>query len=607
MALSREAQRRLATFVPPVLVALVALPFVLRQNSWWEWTTALWLLERQADHVSAHGVPTLFVHTSAGSFYPLYVYYAGFTLSVLTYPAALLGAWPVFAATCVAAPVAGYLGIWWTARNLGLSHRLAVLPGLAFAATPYLVTDLYGRGSWAELVATNAVPVMLGGLTALLWHPERGRGAALTALAGSAAIIAGTHNLTLLLAAMILPLVVLALLPLVPRGVGGLRVIAGQLGLGVLAIALGAGVTGAWLLPNLWFGPQTWAASKQFNTTFLDSSAILNKTSSVLSPTPHAPDGTWFFAQPPVLPMAWAVLALVVAAVLLRRRGARMAGSAGALIALRTVRVVLIVHLPWWHHFPSVLQSLQTPVRLLPSVAIVGAAGIIVALVTLPAGRLRAVLTGVLVVAVGAQIYLCARIAVDTQPWAPVATAALRHGDVTASSEPPAFVDPTVFAPIQFRVAKGHPLADPAVGATVSLADMVTSDAAVLSGTGHVGDRFLTSVVWSRFLRVAGDVRIAGRTAKGDVVVRVVRTRPNGSWRADVGGICSGLCLSQFKASGTWQLPAGRLLTLLSALALAAAVALGVRRRRGVAEPAAGEPVALADAGQPAVLAAGRR
>ena len=160
--------RRLATFVPPLLVALLALPFIQRQNSWWEWSNAYWLLERQTEHVSAHGVPTLFLNNVSGAFNPFYTFYAGFTLSVLAYPAAVIGAWPVFAGTVVAAIVCGYVGIWWTARNLGLSPQLAVLPGLVFTTAPYVLSEIYGRGAWAELVAVNAAAVLLGALTAML-------------------------------------------------------------------------------------------------------------------------------------------------------------------------------------------------------------------------------------------------------------------------------------------------------------------------------------------------------------------------------------------------------------------------------------------------------
>ncbi|MCW2993144.1 MAG: hypothetical protein JWQ18_639, partial [Conexibacter sp.] len=168
MALSPVAERRLLTYLPPLLVAALLIPFALRQNAWYEWENAYWYLQRQAEHVSAHGTPTFFLHTKDGSFYPFFLFYGGFTLSLLAYPAALLGAWPVFLASMVAAVVGGYLGVWWTARLLGLSHRLALLPALLYVTTPYVLSDAYGRGAWAELVGVNAVPVMLAGWVAIL-------------------------------------------------------------------------------------------------------------------------------------------------------------------------------------------------------------------------------------------------------------------------------------------------------------------------------------------------------------------------------------------------------------------------------------------------------
>src|SRR5215218_2945450 len=198
MALSPAAERRIVTFLPPLFVAALLIPFAMRQNAWYEWENAYWFLQRQAEHVSAHGVPTLFLHTKDGSFYPFFLYYGGFTIGLLAYPAVLFGAWPVFLASMVAAVVGGYLGIWWTALSLGLSRRLAVLPALIYATTPYVLSDAYGRGAWAELVAVNAVAVMLGGWMALLGADARYPKLALAALAGSGAVLAGTHNVTLL-------------------------------------------------------------------------------------------------------------------------------------------------------------------------------------------------------------------------------------------------------------------------------------------------------------------------------------------------------------------------------------------------------------------------
>ena len=136
--------------------------------------------------------------------------------------------------------VGGYLGIWWTARNLGLSRQLAILPGLTFATTPYVLSEMYGRGAWAELVAVNAAAVVFGAVTALLWRPEpaRSRGPALAALVAASALVAGTHNITLMLSVALLPLMLLALLPL--RGRSRTPIVP-ELGWAVAAVALGVG------------------------------------------------------------------------------------------------------------------------------------------------------------------------------------------------------------------------------------------------------------------------------------------------------------------------------------------------------------------------------
>jgi hypothetical protein len=347
-------QRRIATFVPPLLVALLALPFVLHQNAWWEWSTALWLLERQAAYVSAHGAPTLFLHSGAGAFNAFYVFYGGLTFSILAYPAAVLGAWPVFAAATAGAMAAGYAGIWWTARNLGLSHQLAILPAAAFATTPYLLTDLYGRGAWAELVAVNAAAVMLGGLTALVWRPDRRYGRAFAALAASGAVVAGTHNVTLLVSTLLLPLLLLAVLPLAPRS-AGLRGTVKRLTRGLVAVVLGVGLTGAWLVPNLWLGPDTYISDPAISHGVLQEKVELLRISNVLSPWPAKPaadPGRWIYAQGPVLAMAWTLMALSTIVWARRRRPDRVTAAAGALVAVSTGVLLLIVDPQWWAGVP---------------------------------------------------------------------------------------------------------------------------------------------------------------------------------------------------------------------------------------------------------------
>jgi hypothetical protein len=589
MPFSPGTERRIATFAPPLLVGLLALPFVLRQNAWWEWTTAFWLLERQTDFVAAHGVPTLFLHTGSGAFDAFYVFYAGFTFSVLAYPAAVLGAWPVFAASCAGAMMAGYLGIWWTARNLGLSHRLAILPGLAFATTPYLLTELYGRGSWAELVGANAAAVLLGGLTALLWRPDRHRGRVLTALTAGGAVLAGTHNLSLLLATLVLPLVVGALLPLAPRA-AGVRGGARALGTGLLAIAVGVGLTGAWLVPNLWLGPGTYVASAKLSAATLQGGGGLVALSNVLSPWPRVPAGFSgsIYAQISALALAWALAALLTLAWTRRRAPGRAVAAGAALIATGSALLALVVHPSWWLSFPRLLQAVQSPVRLLPYLAMVVALAIVVALTALPAGRPRRVLTATLVGAVGVQGAIGVFIAVDTKAAATLPTAPLlRHGDVRADTEPPAFSAPRIAAQFQFRVLE-HPRGpQPRKAVGLRLGDVATSTDATMDGTGRAGERLATAVVWSPLVRLDGDVRTSGRTKLGNMVVTVTRTDFAGRWRATVRPACGLLCLEALSGDAPWHMLAGRLLTLLSALIVAAATGLGLLRRRRVRRAAA--------------------
>jgi hypothetical protein len=553
-ALSPVLRRRLVAVVPPLLVAALTIPFILKQNAWLEWQSPYWLLERQTAWISAHGTPTLFVHTRNGGFSPFLLFYAGPLLTVLAYPAVLIGAWPMFIISIVAATVAGYLGILWAARSLGLSRELAVLPALAYALAPYMLALLYGRGAWSELVAASAVAVAVGALTALLCGPEEQRRRALAALALAVATIAGTHNLTMLMSAFVLPLVVLALLPVARRP--GLLA---RLGSALLAAVLGAGLTGAWLVLNLWLGPQTRLAQPGENVGFLQSAAPLHRASGVLSPWPHAPDAVarWVFPQPSVLAGLCGLLALGLLAWTQRHRPTRALASAAALGALALGLLLLIVDPAWWLHFPRLIQSVQLPMRLLPYLGMVVALGIALTLVALPSGRGRRVVVGALAVAVAAQVVLSGRIPFDSQAAAPIPDALLRHGDVEVDGEPPAFSGPNVYTQSQFMLA-GHPTAQPTVPALVPVAveDVATSETVTASEHGTVGQQRTISVAWSPLIRIDGDARLVGRDDEGAAIVRVTRTDGDGRWTATVHGRVP------------WPLVAGRVVSLLSALAL---------------------------------------
>jgi hypothetical protein len=180
------------TWLPHLAVGLIALPFIVHQNAWHEWANALWLLDLQTAHVAAHGIPTYFINPRGGGaagpvteqyFYPVFPFYGGTTFSLLAYPAVVFGTWPVFAASIAGAYIAASAGLSWTARNLGVASRLAVMPGVLFALTPYIVSNLYGKGAWTELVAVGALGVALGAATSLTSGRARNRPAMIAVLA----------------------------------------------------------------------------------------------------------------------------------------------------------------------------------------------------------------------------------------------------------------------------------------------------------------------------------------------------------------------------------------------------------------------------------------
>jgi hypothetical protein len=583
--------RRIVILLPPLLVAALLIPFALRQNAWYEWETSYWLLQRQAEHVSAHGVPTFFLHTKDGTFYPFYLFYGGFTISLLAYPAALFGAWPVFLASMVGALVGGYLGIWWTARQLGLSHRLAVLPAVIYTTTPYVLSDAYGRGAWAELVGVNAVPVMLAGWMAVLRPGSTHRGRGWAALAGSAAIIAGTHNVTLLVAAAVLPFLVLALLP-VAAPASAARDVARRLGGGLVLSALGVGLTGAWLVPNLWLGTKTYISDRSFSQDELVAAVPFEHVTNVLSPWPTVPRVMrglmWIYAQAPVLAMAWALAAFVL--LLPTRRGGTSRGvvtSSAGLLVVGAALLLLIVDPAWWRHFPRVVQTIQMPMRLIPYLAVTTAVAIAVLVRGLGGpGRARRPVLGALVLVATFQVVAAAYGVTAPEPGAALSATVMRHSDIHVEDEPSPFSGPGETVALQFRVigqARGRQTA--IGGVSSELADNLTSDAATLHGLANVGDQFLTDIVASPLVRIGGDARVAGRTGDGRVLLEVMRTDAQHAWSATVRAQCT-LCLSAVADGAGWQLWFGRLLTLLSFVVLLSGCAAALSRRHVARLPA---------------------
>jgi hypothetical protein len=423
---------------------------------------------------------------------------------------------------------------------------------------------------------------------------QRGRDwSALAAVTASVAVIAGTHNLTLLLSVIVLPPALIALVLLRPRSADAPLWPAAVRAVG--AAALGLGLVAAWLLPNLWYGRDTLISQAWVNDQYLEESFNgVNNLGNLLAPWPKVPaqiPGRWVYPQAPTLVLIW-VVAMLAVVLVRRRRPLRTTASSVVLLALTAGLLVVVGNPRWWLHFPSQLHAIQYPFRLMSYVAIAVALGAIAGLRHLPAsGSARQLGIATLAVAVAVQVVGGAYVATQSQGTDNKGFAAPQVGDVHADTVPTAFGDDTALTPAQFKVLE-HPTVRGKVSRDVVFAidDPLTSETADIAGTQPPGSQVLAPVSWSPFLRIIGDASLAGRDKDGMAVLRIDAVRSSGRWEARAAGATPG------------PMAVGRAISAVSVLIVIALIAAAVvrarRRRRRVPEPAVAsapptEPVAV--------------
>ena len=552
-------------------VGLIALPFIVHQNAWYEWANALWLLDLQSAHVAAHGIPTYFIDAPNEYFYPFYVFYGGTAFSVLAYPAVVLGAWPVFAASTAGAFIASSAGVSWTARNLGVPPRLAIVPGVLFALTPYSVSNLYGRGAWTELVATGALAVALGAATSLTSGRAGNRPTTTAVLAVAVAAIAGTHNLTLLFSALMAPLVGLALLPLLH---GSRRELVHRHLLVLAGAATGVAICGAFLIPDIWLAGRTVASTTA--QVFLKELNGFDSFGTIFNPALSQPSltaRTDLHTQTLVAPLVWlAVMAAVGAS---RRWLDRRTVVALLSVGLLTIATgLLITHPSWWSSFPSALRAIQFSFRLVTFLALLTTLGVSALLASPPVRRSRTAILALLLICAW-QVGLAVDLAVTSKARGvgphPTPTS------VSAASIPPAF-EPGLFQAEQFRLVVERPLSLPKQSAQVRPIGDDTPREILLSGTQPQGSLVGTNVVASPLIHVTGQAEIAGASPEGYEVLRV-KPGATDPWRARVGPACNS-CLKAVTGKAPRALLLGKLATLIGVLALLGWIAAGARANR---------------------------
>ncbi len=349
--------------IATLAVLLIASPMLFTHNGFApDFTNDLWLSGYQQHAIATYLHPTLFLQTQKfGVFDPLFAFYGGTLFALTGALAAILGGGTAggstilaFEAVTLAAIAAAYGGLFWLARQLGVKGVLAHAPALVFVTSAYYVTDLYGRGAWAEFMAISALPLAMAASLRLV--RGRWRIGPAVCLVAAATVFSGSHNITLLwgTAVTLAALAVYWLLSGRSRALPWRRM-AAVAGL----IVLGVGLNGWFLLPDVSYGHETlisgyeipWSATGFFNTVGVIFDPL--RTVPSKSETPA------LYVQAPVLALVWGLLALPL---MWRERRLR-AGAATALIALVGL-LVLIMSESAYSLLPKLFQQIQFAYRL---------------------------------------------------------------------------------------------------------------------------------------------------------------------------------------------------------------------------------------------------
>jgi hypothetical protein len=327
-----------------------------------DWVDHLWLSWMQSREIAATGHPSLFFNAEPmGVFYPNFAFYGGTLYAIAGYMSVITGSpVAVFVGMIVAAFMSAYGSTFWIARDAGVPRLAAHLPALVLVSGAYYLSLAYGRGSWPELLATSAIPLILASAIRIV---RRGTSVPSVSLLIVATVIwSGSHNITLMWGAMFIAAVGAALLiAFAPV----LTIVHGQRLAAVGGVVIVSVMVNGWFLfVDLSYGLHTEVAS--FRAISGAISGLFSRASIVFDPLrARATDATYLrshFTELPVLALVW--LGVVVAATRLRDWTVPVRRAFAILGALLAVLIVLLLDESVWTKLPSVLSVIQFTFRL---------------------------------------------------------------------------------------------------------------------------------------------------------------------------------------------------------------------------------------------------
>jgi hypothetical protein len=266
----------------------------------------------------------------------------------------------VFVAMIVLAFASAYGGTFWIARQSGVRGLAAHLPATIVVTGAYYLSIAYGRGSWPELLATSAIPVVIAAALRII---RRGASpGAILLLAGATVIWSGSHNLSFLWGAIFTAAVAAALLAGWITQLDRVRL--RRIGVALGVMLLGVMINAWFLAPDLAYSLHTEIA--QFRVIDSPISSTFSRPGIVFNPLrERATDSAYLrshFTELPVLVLAWAIVAT---AVMWKAGWTRALRRVGIVLALAVaILILLLTDEALWSHLPSTLSVIQFTFRL---------------------------------------------------------------------------------------------------------------------------------------------------------------------------------------------------------------------------------------------------
>jgi hypothetical protein len=364
--LTRWAFGRVGVLLAAAVVTLVASPMLFTKSGFAvDFTNQLWLAWVAGKALAQAGHPSYFFNANnvfAGVFYPWFAFYGGTLATITGGISELLGGRAViaFVGVTTIAIAGSYAGMLWLGREFRLRGWTSHMPALVVVTSAYYITNLYGRGAWAEFIAVAALPPLVASGVHLVrtdaWRPWP-----MLVFAVAVVVFTGSHNITLVWGTSI----AVAALLIIWLALGAPRRLPYRRLSMVAVLGLTSALVNAWFLfPDIAYEgrvvahsatPFSWASTSFFNTP----AVLLNPLRSV----PSQSTTPALFVQVPDWFLAWGLL---TGALLLWRRPAG-GGLRRVWIAMLSV-VVLVLGMmmlqPFWTIVPSPFNEIQFPYRL---------------------------------------------------------------------------------------------------------------------------------------------------------------------------------------------------------------------------------------------------